>query len=179
MSRVLTNNSHLNYKVKLRLDFLPQKNIRVLNAYAGDNKVWETVKKKFRFKINIDLIEIKDKNIVYMKGDNLKYLMSLSLNKYDIIDLDAYGAPIRQLNIVFNKKFKGIIFITYIQVMFGGFSRIMLNNLGYSSKMIKKIPTLFYKNPFEKLKNFLYLYGIKTIIYYKLNRKIYAYINSV
>lgn len=96
-------------------------------------------------------------------GDNLKFLKMLNLNDYDIIDLDAYGIPFKQLEILFKKQYKGTIFITYIQSVFGSINRKLLEIIGYPSAMVKKIPTLFYKNPLGKLENYLYIRGVNKI----------------
>ena len=106
MNKVQTDNSYLGHKIKLRLDSLPKKDLKVLSAYGGDNILWEKIVKKFEYKIDVDLIDVKQKNIIYMKGDNIKYLMSLNINKYDVIDLDAYGIPFKQLEVLFSKKYK-------------------------------------------------------------------------
>lgn len=179
MSNLQTDNSYLSQKVNLRIKYLPnKKNINVLNCFAGHNLIWENiirlVKNKEFSVTNIDIKHNFDKAM--LKGDNIKYMAKMNLNKYDIIDLDAYGIPFKQLQLLFDKKYKGHVYITYISSVFGCLPKKMLNKLGYTNEMIDKIPTLFNKNPFDKLCNYLYINNVRDIYYLKLKNKYYIYI---
>jgi hypothetical protein len=94
-----------------------------------------------------------------------------------VIDADAYGVPYKQLKEIFKKKFKGILFVTYIQSMYGKLPSAMLYELGYTKTMLQKIPTIFNTNGIEKFKAWLSLYGIKNILRISYNRKHYLAIN--
>jgi hypothetical protein len=167
------DNSHFDLKVKLRLDNLPAKNsLTVLDCFAGSGLIWNQIKKKTQKKLNIVSI---DKKPAFLKGNNIKYLKSLNLNDYDIIDLDAYGIPFKQIEIILNSNFKGIIFVTFIQSVFGMLPKNMLLKIGYSEKMIDKIPTLFNRNGLNKLLIYLGLYGILYIQGYFLNNSLKNY----
>jgi len=89
--QIKTDNSYLNTKINLRMNHLPdKKSIKVLDCFAGRSRIWEKIKRK-SFK-NINVVGID--RISYgstLKGDNVKYLKGMDLDKYDIIDLDAYG----------------------------------------------------------------------------------------
>jgi len=61
--------------------------------------------------------------------------------------------------------------------LFGALPTAMLNELGYSNVMIKKIPTLFYTNGIDKFKAWLSIYGIKSINIISYNKKHYLSIN--
>lgn len=174
MNKVQTDNSYFADKVFLRLNNLPEKDIKVLDCYSGTGRIWDEIKKRFENKIDIDSIEIKNyKKKMYMKGDNIKYLMSMDLNQYDVIDLDAYGVPCKQLKIILDKYEKGLIFITFIQSNMGRLPNEMLIKLGYTKKMISKMPILFVRNGIEKFKNYLKLLGINDIIYRGKDNKHY------
>lgn len=177
MNKVQTDNSYLIEKIKLRIDALPRKkNIKVLAAYGGDNLIWNNIQNIMPEKrIDVDLIEIKKKSGVYMKGDNLKYLPSLDLKKYDVIDLDAYGIPYEQMEIIFKKNYTGIVIVTYIQSVLGKLPNKFLEKIGYSRAMIRKCGSLFSKNGFDKVKKYLSKNKIKKIKYYKFDRKLYFY----
>jgi len=54
----------------------------------------------------------------------------------------------------------------------------MLIKLGYTKAMIRKCQTIFNRNGFGKLKNYLYLNGIKYIKGYFIGRKNYFIINT-
>jgi len=136
--------------------------------------LWNKIKEKTNKEIEVTSIEqISEKNKIALVGNNVKYLKSINLNKYDIIDLDAYGFPIEQLDIIFSRKYRGIIIVTAIQTLYGNLPNKMLFKLGYTKSMINKCRTLFCRNGIEKLKNYLYLNGVKEIEGYFVNRKNY------
>lgn len=151
-------------------------NIMILEAFAGGGIIWEKVKEVTEKKICILKIEKKDgKKGVYLKGDNIKFISMFQFDKYDIIDFDAYGSPFNQLEIIFKKKYKGIVHCTFIQSQFGRLNIKMLEQIGYSKTMINKIPSVFNKNGFEKFKLYLAINGVKTIRYISKNFKHYLW----
>ena len=177
MNNRKTDNSYINEKVKLRLDNLPDKKyIKVLDCYSGDGRIWNNIKTKTDKKIDVMSIDTKSKNRVYIKTDNRKVLISINLDSFDIIDLDAYGVPFDQVEILFNKLYKGIVFITFIQSGFGMLPKRLLYSLGFTKTMINKIPTLFNKNGFDKFCEYLSNKGIKKIQYYQTEDKRKSYI---
>lgn len=175
MKQVQTNNSYLNEKINLRLKNIPKKDIKVLNAYAGDNLIWQGIKKLFEYNINIINIDKKDYNYVYLKGENLKYISGFNLENFDVIDLDCYGMPAKQLEIIFKTKFKGIVFFTFITTGMGAIDHKILLNYGYTKSMLNKAPVLFNKNGFNKFKNYLAKNGINRINYVYKNNKYYGF----
>jgi hypothetical protein len=178
MSRVLTDSTDFLNKVAIRRNNLPpQKELLVLDAFSGDGKIWDAVKKQTDKKITILRIEKERSKGIYLMGDNIKFLKGMDLEKFDVIDLDAYGIPFEQLEIIFN-KLKGnkksiLIFVTFVQMGYGRLPKKMLYELGYTKKMIDKIQAIFYKNGLEKFYNYLTLKGICDIIYREKNRKYY------
>lgn len=177
--QIKTDNSYLNTKINLRMNHLPdQQSIKVLDCFAGRSKIWKKIKKESSKNINavgIDRISYGST----LKGDNVKYLKGMNLDKYDIIDLDAYGIPFRQLEVIFKKRYKGILFITFIQSIFGRLPVRMLTKIGYTRNMIKKCPTLFNRNGIEKFKQYLAMNGIRKIVIINKNNKKYIYIPPV
>lgn len=175
MNKAQINNSHFDIKVQLRINTLPEKKeLTVLDCYADSSLIWKSISKKINKKINIAGIDKKQYGkVLNLKGDNLKFLSCLDLTRFDIIDLDAYGSPYKQLKIIFNKNFNGIIYITFIQSDYGKLNKRMLIDLGYTKGMIDKCPTLFDKNGFSKFKNWLANEGIKKIKSISIGRKNY------
>lgn len=171
-----TNNDPLiwTYKIELRKKYTPP-NANVLDCFAGEGKIWDQVNAETNLAVKVLPIDEKDYGRVGLKGNNIKFLKSLDLTKFDVIDLDAYGIPFDQLEILFDRKYKGHVFVTAIQSMLGQLPIGMLEKLGYSKLMVKKIPTLFAKNGLEKLKQYLAIQGVKKINYYEYNRKTYLY----
>lgn len=175
---IKTNNSYLKEKLAIRFLNLPQKKLKVLDAFAGEQIIWRWIIKYHKYNIDYFPIDNIDYEIFGIKGDNIEYLLSLDLNKFDVIDLDCYGIPFKQLEIIFQKKYSGIIFITFIQSIYGGLPHGMLKEIGYKSEMFEKIPAIFNKKGFNKFKEYLAKNGIKEIEYVNPSRnKHYCKIN--
>ncbi len=177
MSNPQTDNTYLQDKISLRLTFLPDKDIKVLDCFAGEGIIWKTIKKNNNKKIEVLSIDKKSGlDNTYLIGDNIKFLKSLNLNEFDIIDLDAYGTPFKQLEIIFDKNYKGHIFCTFIQIRMGSINNDLLYYLGYSKNMLNKVKVLFWKNAEQKLFDYISLRtGVKEIHTIKHNRINYFY----
>jgi hypothetical protein len=99
-----TNNSHHKVKVELRADAirgLGKDRVRVLDAFAGDSLIWESVAKELP-DVSFDVLKIDKKPYSDPKiivGDNRKVMPSLDLAEFDLIDLDAWGIPQDQLRL--------------------------------------------------------------------------------
>lgn len=176
-----TDNSYFDVKVQLRVRSLPRKNeIYVLDCFSGTGKIWKEVCRRESEK-NIHVISIEKeegKNRYAITGDNIKVLSAIDLKIFDIIDLDSYGIPFSQMEILFRKGYKGIVHITAIQSGMGKLPNGLLIKLGYTRNMIKKIPTIFNRNGIEKIKNYLYLYDIEHITGCFIDRKNYFYFKT-
>ena len=161
-----TDNSYLGDKVQLRLDALPDKaGVSVLDCYHGTGLVWSTVQKYTPKIITVTGIDQKSNADTFtLRGDNRKFLPSLSLDLFDCIDLGAYGTPIENLKTVVDKKYKGVIFITFIASVFGRLPNAMLLDLGYTSAMIDKAPSLVCSNPAQKILEWLSIRGFKKAV---------------
>jgi len=105
-------------------------------------------------------------------------LGGLELSRFDIIDLDAYGSPYKQLKSVFASNYGGYVCCTFIQTMAGRLDNELLENLGYTKKMIEKIPTLFSRNGLSKMMTYLNTNGINEIVGYFSGRKNYFYFKT-
>lgn len=163
--------------MKLRLDNLPDLDtIKVLDLFSGEGLIWDTIKKQTQKDIRVLRIDQKkDKKGLYLVGDNLKY--RLNYNHFDVIDIDAYVVPIRQLERIFQiVNTPTVLYITYIQTLYGGLPKKMLEDIGYTEKMIKKIPTLFNTHAQDKLFQWLAQKGIKKVKYYSAQNKRKTYL---
>ena len=163
-------------KIDLRQDLIKDmKEVRVLEAFAGDGAIWGEIKRRNPDKKNkvLRIDQKPDKVGVYLKGDNTKFMGKMDLTKFDLIDLDAYGSPYNQLELVFASNYQGPVVCTFIQTMQGGLNKQLLIELGYSRKMIEKCPSLFSTNGFDKMKAYLAKKGVKKVKFYSQNRKNY------
>lgn len=172
-----TDNSFFETKVKLRIDNLPADgDIVVLDCFSGSGKIWNRIKQELQNR-NISVLGIDQKNQsgIYLRGDNRKFLESLDLSRFDVIDCDSYGVPYKQLKTLFRKQTRSdvIIFVTFIQSIFGRLPCRMLSDIGYSPAMIRKCPSLFNRHGFAKFKLWLSLRGVEQIKHYSTGQKHY------
>lgn len=161
LSKAQTENTFFNQKLQIRINNLPQKEyITVLDCFHGNGLIWERIQQNTKRKIKILGIDNR-KNLkpLYLYGDNIKFLTSMDLSFFDVIDLDAYGVPYKQLKIIFEKEYSGTVFCTFIQSQMGRMPDGMLFELGYTKNMIDKIPTLFSRNGYQKFKNYLSIHN--------------------
>ena len=175
MNNRRTDNSYLADKIALRLSLIPKKKqLNVVDAFFGMGTIWKNIQCKYDGEIKITRIDIeqRDNEFVFV-GDNVKFLASLPLQKYDVIDLDAYGVPYAQLKIIFDKGYKGLVFITFIQSIMGRLPNEFLNDLGYTDIMVHKCPTLFGKHGKQKMLAWLALHDIDRVIMRSHSRKTY------
>lgn len=172
-----TDNSFLHEKVLLRLETInriKKETINVLECFAGDGYIWTEVKLQSSKKINILRIDQKkDKTGVYLIGDNLKYLSSINLNYFDIIDLDAYGIPFYQMEIVFQKGFKGFVHVTAIQSTYGNLPFSLFDSIGIPERMYKKSVTLFSKKGKHLIFKYLQKKGVENLTGFFIEKKYY------
>lgn len=180
MNKDKTNNSYLYDKVAIRLINLPDKEkITVLDCFHGNGLIWKNVIRNTKKKIIVNGIDISDYDELSLKGDNLKILDSIDVSKYDIIDLDSYGVPDKQISKIWNRLKKNtIVFYTFIQTNMGRLSNSLLMELGYTESMINKIPSLFNKKGHAKFINFLSLQPCAHVLYLNHGRKYYGMIRK-
>lgn len=166
MNNVQTDNSYFEEKVRLRLDNLPAGDCCVLDCFGGDGLIWDEIKRQIKNRIKILRIEKKKSSDgIYLEGDNRKFLQTIDLENFNVIDLDAYGVPYEQLKIIFAHRHitRKVIFVTFIQTLYGGLPKRMLGEIGFAENMVDKCPALFNRNGIEKLKMYLAKKGIERI----------------
>ena len=176
MPKVQTENSYLGAKLKLRIDNLPAgETIRVLDCFSAHGTLWREIKRLTGRKIEV--LRMKERTGltgIYLEGDNLKFLAEMDLSGFDVIDLDAFGVPADQLELVLPRAQDGtVIFVTFIQSVMGVMPMKLLNANGLTDEMIKKAPTLFGKSGWKYFLNFLALNGVKKVRAYNYSRKHY------
>lgn len=169
-----TDNDFLRDKLDLRIAHLPAGDLSVLDCYSGRGVIWRTVKKMTKRAIKVLPIDVRDDiDFFHLHGSNADFLSTLDLKKYNIVDLDAYGVPYQQLRILFQKKYRGTVFVTFIQSLYGQMPKAMLADLGFSGAMVDKTPTLFGKRGWEYFKQWMALNGVTQIHHRSSSRKHY------
>ena len=173
-----TDNSYLADKVMLRALHLPDGDkISVLDCYGGYGVVWDWVKRISERDISVLSIDVKDVGYA-LPGNNMAYLTNIDLGRFDVIDLDAYGAPFEQLDTVLDRGFQGTIFVTFIQIVVGELPYKMLESIGFPLAAVRKCPTLFFRKGWEKMLQYLSSRGYDTVTHRSHGRKHYFVING-
>lgn len=161
------DNKFLADKVALRAQSLPQKQtIKVLDVFAGKGTLWNLVREKT--KKNIQVVSIDKRDDLYdfhLHGDNLRILRTLDLTNFDVIDLDAYGFPDEQLNLIFTKGYKGIVHLTMIQANLCQLPYSILEEAGINKDLLDAARGIFAKQKlvWPIFSNWLYKKGVKTV----------------
>ncbi|HAK89904.1 MAG TPA: hypothetical protein DCP24_12760 [Nitrospiraceae bacterium] len=74
----------------------------VLDCFAGEGKIWTQCYKDMPY-VGLDRKAISDGRTV-LNIDNIKYLRSADLTRFNVFDLDAYGSPWHQFMIVLKRR---------------------------------------------------------------------------
>ena len=173
MAQIKTNNSYLRDKIDLRINHLPPGAVRVLDCYSGRGLLWKGIIDLTKRDIITLPIDILGDMGFHLQGKNQGFLMTLDLTKYNVIDLDAYGVPYEQLKIIFDRGYHGVVFVTFIQSLYGQMPIALLEELGFTEAMTKRIPTLFGRRGWEYFLEYLALHGVKEVSHRSISRKHY------
>jgi hypothetical protein len=174
-----TDNDNLSKKLAIRLFAMNQvgkmanETIRVLDCFAGDGLLWHYLQRESQHLIQHKGIDFLPKRGANYIGDNRHCLQYLPIEQYDLIDLDAYGVPYEQMRILAKRQYRGIIVGTFIQSVYGGLPYKMLEEIGYSRRMVKKITKLFFSNGWNRWAAFLRLIDYRDIYVYHCANKHY------
>jgi len=169
-----TDNSLLDAKVLLRIKHIPIGPCKVLDAFGGHGVVWKEVAaqtgRKDIYRVGID----KEKRTGCVHGDNRKWLRGMTLSLFDVIDLDAYGIPFDQVKILFDRKYKGVVFFTFIQSALGAIPSALIRVNGISRDAQRMAPTLFGQIGWQLWVDWLSNNGVKRVFHMSKNRKHYG-----
>ena len=159
-----TDNSNFEAKVQLRIEALSlAKNNRILDCFSGTGRIWKEVQRRIGSRLEIISIEKeKGKNPKAMCGDNLKILPILDLSQFGLIDLDAYGHPSRQMKILTDKEYSGVVVVTWIDTVMSRQPIDVIEAAGIEKKFYNKHPVIFNSLNDKLLQNFLYICRAKT-----------------
>ncbi len=160
-----TDNAYVAGKLALRRIALDGKtSARVLDCYSGDGLMWGTLKAEGACKIDLTRIEVKKTaKGVYLQGDNLKFMAGMDLSAFDVIDLDAYGAPIEQLDMVMASAFRGWVVVTYITNILGGRNKRLFAEFGMDDRIVKTCPSVLSHYAEAAIFNFLQRRGVDRV----------------
>lgn len=94
---IKTDNANLANKIEIRkIATKDLGSLRVLDCFAGNNKIWQQFCCEKYY--GIEKEKGKGKNLY---ADNKKVIPSLDLSQFNVIDLDSYGIPVSQVQQIF------------------------------------------------------------------------------
>ena len=162
------DNSHIWRKALVRLKAIEETgkdSIKVLDCFAGKGKTWDLVCKNTDKKIDIVRIEKEQgKGKAALRGECERYLKKIDLSEFDIVDLDAYGSPIDHLEILFERKFSGIVCVTAIIINMSRGGDRLLEKIGIPAWFSRSIPkSIFNLSYREIVEQYLARRGVKKI----------------
>ena len=129
--------ANLGAKVDLRIEAVESlgepRHIHVLDAFHGDGVVWSLVKDQLPPGWIVQLYRADYENHAAgtLKVDNVRLLEVIDLNRFDLIDLDAYGYPDKQLRIIAARAPQIPVVMTTIWRAWGMVPNAVSRDLGF------------------------------------------------
>lgn len=163
MGQTKTQNSYLGNKIGLRMHDLPAEP-SVLDCFGGEGLIWKAIESAIGRPVRRIGIDKQDWDVgFYLPGDNLGYLQTMDLSRFNIIDLDAWGVPYEQLKVLFQRGYKGRVFVTFIQSLYGQMPHGLLEEIGFTREMVEVCPTLFGKRGWQYFLEWLAKNGVREV----------------
>lgn len=146
----------------------------MLDCYSGKGLIWAAVKKLAGRDVKtLPIDQRADKFDFHLHGNNLEYLQTIDLSRFNVIDLDAYGVPFDQIECLVRRKYRGLVFVTMIQSVMGQLPHGMLQKIGFTKAQLEKAPTLFGKRGWQYFLEYLAAVGVNKIAHRSHSRKHY------
>lgn len=164
-----TDNSYVQSKINLRrLATKNLKEIKVLDLFAGENKLWSSFKLAKYY--GVEKVKGKGKNL---NADNIRVIESLDLSRFNVIDVDSYGIPANQIYKIYQNQSlqKGTVIIyTCITNKMSGLNKEIINmfNLG---DIYKKCKVILNGYAIDMFYGMLYSLRIYKIVEYNIKDK--------
>lgn len=167
LHRTKTDNAHIQSKINLRrMATKDIEKLRILDCFAGENKLWDSFDKDRYY--GIEKLKGKGNNLY---ADNLRVIKSLDLSQFNVIDLDSYGVPVKQIIELYKnptlKIGQTIIIYTCITNKMSALNREVLKQFNLN-KIYKKCKVLMNGHSSELFYGMLYNYGVRKVYEYEI-----------
>jgi hypothetical protein len=116
--------------------------LRILDAYAGAGRLWRAASRHYPGQLEVLGVDMRRFRTA-IKADNRRVLASIDLARFDLIDLDAYGIPAEQADILGRRGYRGPVIWTVIQKMFAVMPATVTDAEGIPREWRQICPTLF------------------------------------
>lgn len=167
--RIKTDNAHISWKVNLRREATKGlDHLSVLDLFAGYNNLWRSFDKSRYY--GIEIVKGKGKNLF---ADNLRVIPSLDLSGFNVIDADAYGSSLKQIDALLSNPTLQpgtVVFFTEIHSPRDGLPKEMVTRNGLDD-IYAVLPSAFQKYGWDFFLDYLYSKGISTIHVYEVKEK--------
>lgn len=162
---IKTDNANVSHKVQLRKEATENlETIRVLDLFAGNNVLWSYFDCEKYY--GVEVVKCKGKNL---NADNIRVIESLDLSRFNVIDCDSYGIPLKQIEEIYKNptlQDGTIIIYTAIGNSLSALSKVVLKSFGISS-MYKKCKVLFNSKAHDFFYGYLYELGVRKVREYQ------------
>jgi hypothetical protein len=159
--------AHLAEKILIREANLPAGDRVTVLALDSSGRAWlEIAARHKERKIRVVPLGAADSNRgITLKGDELRYLAGMDVNRFDAIDFDWPGVPFEPLQHLLGLTLKKRveIFCTVAFGPFGGIPAGLLAEVGYTKKMVEKCPELFRKKGLPVFLEWLAIRGVDRV----------------
>jgi len=162
--RINNDNNLLNVKIKLRKEVVDLVDSpRVLDCYAGEGIIWKEIKKAEQKDISVFSIDRVGKYRADWVGNNINFLRTKDLSQFNIIDLDAWGSPVKQIEVLLKRKYTGYVVVTFISTIAINPDSSLCKSYGLSHEIVKESPAIVGGKIFKMFFDFLAKNRIKEI----------------
>jgi hypothetical protein len=169
------DNKYLDLKVTLRYDAIKYNlDLKILDCFAGKQVLWSIIEKKIGVKTNRLTIDADANFKPDIVSDSLRWIKENDLSSFDIIDLDSWGSPVKHLEVLFNKKYKGLIITTYCSPVSLNPDKILASNYFKNIYGSTKRVSILNKDVGNMFKDYLVTNGVNEYKGFVSAKKIYC-----
>lgn len=165
--QTLTDNDHVASKVALRIEAVTMlgepREVLLLDAFHGFGRLWHLVDDQLPpgWSLKVFRADRESRRAGTLKIENTRLLEAIRLDRFDLIDLDAYGFPSQQLKLVARKAPATLVLTTRIARSLGRIPKVITDDLGI--RLPKGAPhTLIVTLADELWEAWLYHLGYRT-----------------
>ena len=154
----------LGLKIKLRKEVLEKvDNPYVLDCYHGEGIIWDRIKKETGRDFDVFGIDRVAKYKPDWIGNNINFLRTKDISRFNIIDLDAWGSPVKQIEVLLKRKYNGYVIVTFISTIAINPDGILAESYGLTKGMVKESPAVVGGKTMDMFFDWLAKNGIKDI----------------
>lgn len=166
----------LGVKIKLRKEVIEKiENPCVLDCFHGEGIIWDKIKKETGRDFEVFGIDRVAKYKADWTGNNINFLRTKDLSRFNVIDLDAWGSPVKQIEVLLKRKYKGFVIVTFISTIAINPDGILAESYGLTKEMIKESPAVVGGKIMEMFFEWLKKQGIDKVRVAGMNKKKYLW----